>query len=238
VAPRSLLRYTQVRRVGPPAIDEDDSPYAAGRYFDANCQPSDAAFNCVYVTGVSMGSPDVTTVNPSNPATMPAVGIIVEKYSATDCLVQVFGLITGIFGLVPGQRYFVGPGGTVTTPAPVPPATLQVIGLSIGPNQLLIDPNFLLASDIFVGNERDGVLLLGIKNGVNRVFTTPDIFVNAGGTTIQIYHNGRRLLQGAVGVGDYTLSEGGGPGSGYNTVTIGSFAPATTSTLVADYVVA
>lgn len=76
-----------------------------------------------------------------------------------------------------------------------------------------------------------GVGLLGVMNGVNRVFMTPGIFVNQlGGDTLQLYYNGQRLLE----VDDYTLSESGGSGPGYDTVTL-LFAPKPGDKLTADY---
>lgn len=60
-----------------------------------------------------------------------------------------------------------------------------------------------------------GVALVGPKNGVNQTFTTPNKFVNlAGGRTIRVFYNGVRQTE----IDDYTLSESGGSGTGYDTV--------------------
>jgi hypothetical protein len=76
-----------------------------------------------------------------------------------------------------------------------------------------------------------GVGLLGVKNAVNLVFTTPDDFVNVtGGETIRVLYNGQRLLE----IDDYTLSESGGPSTGYDTVTM-LVAPRSSDKLTADY---
>jgi len=79
-------------------------------------------------------------------------------------------------------------------------------------------------------------LLLGTKNGVNLVFTTPDKFVNSGGIKIGVYLNGVRLK---VGVGnDFTVSESGGVGTGFDTVTLASgLAPLLGENLFADYII-
>lgn len=85
---------------------------------------------------------------------------------------------------------------------------------------------------------RTGVGLLGPVDGVNRIFMTPDKFDN---TTISVFHNGRKLFRTAVAsplLGDYFVTEGGGPGSGYDTVNLLSFTPVATSVLQSDYLLA
>ena len=57
------------------------------------------------------------------------------------------------------------------------------------------------------------VPLIGPIDGSNNSFTTPDFFDN---TTICVYLNGVRLLV----TSDYSLSESGGAGTGFDTVTI------------------
>lgn len=88
---------------------------------------------------------------------------------------------------------------------------------------------------------RVGVSLGGPKNGYNREFTTPEAFVHdPGGTgkTISLWHNGRRLIQTPLanpGEGDFTVTESGGVGTGFDTINLLTFAPVVRSTLVADY---
>jgi hypothetical protein len=85
---------------------------------------------------------------------------------------------------------------------------------------------------------RTNIPLLGAKDGTNRTFTTPHVFRNVGDRTIQIYHNGRRLLVatgGSPATGDFIAEEGGGPGTGFNTVRLLTFSPVSRSTLTADY---
>ncbi len=82
---------------------------------------------------------------------------------------------------------------------------------------------------------RTGVVLIGTIDGVNMVFTTPDFFLNDGTTSILVYYNGVRLELGAGN--DYTLSESGGPGTGFDTVTL-PFAPVPPKDkITADYFV-
>jgi len=81
------------------------------------------------------------------------------------------------------------------------------------------------------------VVLLGTKNNKNRVFTTPDNFINgslgANEFRISIKHNGKRLIEDT----DYTVSESMGVGTGFDTITFIAFAPKKKDTLIADYVV-
>lgn len=89
---------------------------------------------------------------------------------------------------------------------------------------------------------RVGVSLVGPKDGANRVFrTTPDIFVHAPGTngkTIEVWHNGRRLSQASASnpeLGDYTVEESGGVGTGFDTINLLTFSPVSRSVLLANY---
>jgi hypothetical protein len=83
---------------------------------------------------------------------------------------------------------------------------------------------------------KQGMELVGVIDGVNRLFTTTEIFIN--GTwgsnifKIEIIHNGRSLVEGF----DYILAEGGGVGTGYNTIML-KFTPSDRSVIRADYVV-
>ena len=75
--------------------------------------------------------------------------------------------------------------------------------------------------------------LIGATNGVNTVFTTPEIFLHSPpNTEAKVYYNGQRVAR----AGDYTVSESGGIGTGFDTVTF-LFAPRFGDTLWADYLV-
>jgi hypothetical protein len=84
---------------------------------------------------------------------------------------------------------------------------------------------------------KQNVPLIGVKDGINRVFTLPDKFVNGSlldnEFRVLIRHNGRGLLENC----DYTLLESGGPGTGFDTIVFIGFTPNSSSDLVADYVV-
>lgn len=83
---------------------------------------------------------------------------------------------------------------------------------------------------------KQGVKLIGAQDNSNRIFSTPDKFIDGVYSNntfhILIRHNGRVLVQGD----DYFLAESSGPGTGFNTVIL-TFSPKPRSVLVADYVV-
>jgi hypothetical protein len=181
--------------------------------------------------------PNVAQVNPAVTAEMPSQGIIVSKYTLTTCLVQVFGEVRNLSGLIPGLYYFVGADATPVTPPPTG-IVRQIVGYATGQDRLILTPNLILDGYVFGNEERQGIALLGPRDGTNRVFTTPEKFLHTLGRTITVFHNGRRLLQASSpspSLGEYSVSESAGLGTGYDTVTVLSFAPVHESGLVADY---
>lgn len=79
--------------------------------------------------------------------------------------------------------------------------------------------------------------LVGTKDGANQIFIVPDgeKFLQSGNNVIRVYRNGLRLK---FGVGnDYTVSESGGAGTGYDTITFAGPAPLAYEELTADYLV-
>jgi len=77
-------------------------------------------------------------------------------------------------------------------------------------------------------------LFIGPKNGINKTFTTPEDFVQSGEKVIRIYLNGQRLFEGVLN--DYTVSESGGPGTGFDTITL-AVAPLGYEIITADYLI-
>lgn len=146
MAPRSFIRYSQLRRTDRVDVNASDAPYALGRYFEADCLSSDDVDDCVYVTGPDVGGvAQVSKVDPRNISTMPMVGIIVEKSTTTKCLVQTFGEVHLSQILVPGKRYFVGTSGTPDVNIPTAlvggVAAVQPIGTALDEDRLLLLPN-------------------------------------------------------------------------------------------------
>lgn len=94
---------------------------------------------------------------------------------------------------------------------------------------------------ISVGKRKTGVGLVGPQDGSNRTFVTPDKFVRANSLSIDVFHNGRRLVEAPspdVRLGDFFCTESLGPGTGYDTVNLLGFSPVGRSVLVSDYQVA
>lgn len=79
------------------------------------------------------------------------------------------------------------------------------------------------------------VSLLGTIDGSNPTFTTPDKFTQAGNLVLRVHRNGQREALG----GDYSVSESGGAGTGYDTIVfVAGAIPKTGEVLRADYVAA
>jgi len=89
-----------------------------------------------------------------------------------------------------------------------------------------------------------GIVLIGAKNGTNRIYHTPDKFFHdplVTGSTIEVFANSRRLIQTNLqnpAVGDYWVSESGGVGTGFDTINLLTFTPIVRTTLVCNYLIA
>lgn len=87
---------------------------------------------------------------------------------------------------------------------------------------------------IAIGRFRTGQGLDGVQNAVNHFFTIrgAEKFVhNLPFLTIAVFVNGVRMTL----LEDYTISESGGPGTGYDTIYLGK-APYATDNLLVDFV--
>jgi hypothetical protein len=83
-----------------------------------------------------------------------------------------------------------------------------------------------------VGRLLTGQELLGVKDGVNTVFSTPRPFLRTPEYREALYVRGRRWLEG-VGC-DYVAVESGGPGTGYDTIVL-AVAPDAEDNMLIDY---
>jgi len=110
--------------------------------------------------------------------------------------------------------------------------------------QFLIDSGITDGIDASGGNLVDipftfkqGQELIGVQDGANPIFTTPDNFIQGmfgnNEFRILIRHNGRVLQEGT----DYIVSESGGVGTGYDTVIFKCTLPDAEDEIVVDYVV-
>lgn len=84
---------------------------------------------------------------------------------------------------------------------------------------------------------KEKIALIGLRNGINKTFYTPDKFINGSyfGNTfhITIEHNGKELYENI----DFSIAESGGPGTGYDTIHIFSLTPNSHSLLFATYTI-
>jgi hypothetical protein len=118
---------------------------AADQYLAAYCYATDAVGDVVYVMGNKVGEKyQVTKVDIDDIATMPSVGVIIEKPDASECVVQVAGVIRGVYtGLTPHKMMFVGTDSRLTeTPTPRKPTSgeraHQNMGYVLSNSELLL----------------------------------------------------------------------------------------------------
>lgn len=87
---------------------------------------------------------------------------------------------------------------------------------------------------------REGIPLVGVTNGANRIFRVPvpDKFIDGvlddNQFSINVFHNGNRRIKNV----DFIVSESGGAGTGFDTVEFVSFTPDVKSKIIANYFVA
>lgn len=109
---------------------------SGGSSFPADCQATDAVGEFVYVTSAAiMGIPQVSKCDITVAGKFPAIGLIVDKPSATTCIVQVLGEATiSPATLVPGKAHFVGFDAKPTAVPPVPGvgfSAIQPVGTAL-----------------------------------------------------------------------------------------------------------
>lgn len=80
---------------------------------------------------------------------------------------------------------------------------------------------------------RYDIVPAGLVDGVNATFTTPDKFVQVIPHVIRVYRNGQRQALHD----DYAVSESGGNGTGYDTITFVGAAKIKVGTVIrVDYI--
>ena len=131
--------------VGSTANDAS-SPTISGTGFieyEASCPATVAVDDFVYVTGPSVGGKiQIDTVDITSTATMPAIGIVIDKITPLLCVVRVSGEVVPAAVLTPGKRYFIDSGGKPTETVPSPPtggkAGVQAAAYALDTNRLLL----------------------------------------------------------------------------------------------------
>ena len=110
----------------------------------AACLVTDDVGHFVYPTGASVGDVlQVTRVDVMVFGQMPALGVIVEKLTATSCLVLFMGLYA--FGpITPGKLCFIGTDARLSTIRPPAPAHVQHVGVSVDTARVFLNMNPLL----------------------------------------------------------------------------------------------
>lgn len=121
--------------------------------FTADCLATDAVGDCVYCTDDPVGGIyQVTKCDPYVLATLPSVGIIRAKTSATRCEVQYSGEMAGVYGSLDRTRpLFIGFDGGLTQTLPAPnggPVWTQIMGKPLGQTIVLVRPNDLLTKRV------------------------------------------------------------------------------------------
>lgn len=100
----------------------------AAQEFSATCLAADLVGRPVFMTGTDA----VATCDPTDFSKMVAVGVIVSKQSSTSCIVRTGGEVSGLSGLIPGERYWVALDGTLTEVVPTPPVSGKVYVQAMG----------------------------------------------------------------------------------------------------------
>jgi len=106
----------------------------------------DRVGDLVAVRSTSNGVYKVWRANPAQRNKMPAIGVIIKKWGCTDCIVQLYGPVLGVYvGLVPSTTYTVGDNGRPISPIPTPISPgdvryIQQIGTPLSPTVLDLRP--------------------------------------------------------------------------------------------------
>lgn len=112
---------------------------------NANVLQSNSTFTCpsgvavrdvVYLTG----SLAVDQADASAEATVPVIGFVKTKPTATTCTLQYYGELDGFVGLTPGAKYYLSltPGGITTTAPSGSTEVVQQVGIALSSTILLV----------------------------------------------------------------------------------------------------
>lgn len=117
----------------------------------ADCLASDGVGQMVYVRSAAIGGKlQVSAADPSDFSKMPAVGMIIHKATATECVVQFKGKVAGVYaGLTPGEMLFLDDSGGLSDEPPDPTAPkpskfVQHLGTALSTDIIGLDPDLTL----------------------------------------------------------------------------------------------
>jgi hypothetical protein len=119
------------------SVDSNDAASAIWISVDRDCDSSAAVGDLVYQ---SPTIDNFVIVNVNNTVVYPTIGIIVEKYSATECKVALAGEIIIMSGLTRAKQVYLSPAGTGTTTSPNN-GYLQVLGHATSPTAMIFNPD-------------------------------------------------------------------------------------------------
>lgn len=113
---------------------------AAIPLFSAVCSAAESVGDGVYISGpLSGGLPTVSKVDITDPAKMPAVGIIESKSSSTECVVQTGDIIENLpFTLTTGKRVFFVNAGLDSSIPGVAGDFAQIAGTALDTDAILV----------------------------------------------------------------------------------------------------
>lgn len=119
--------------------------------FPAQCLATDSVGDCVFANAEAVGGVyQMTKVDPNDPDKMPAAGIIISKSSDTDCIIQVSGLVEGVYGGMDIRKtlYVDVDGGLTQVLPPLTPGDrmfVQAMGMAVDDNALVLTPSAMFA---------------------------------------------------------------------------------------------
>lgn len=217
----------------------------------ALCFASDAVGDCVSVVGDELAGKYQVTKTDIDSSTFDesvSIGIISLKLSSTECIVHLLTELRSVYtGMTPGSLYYVGADSRPTDIEPGNPGsgtrTSQIIGYAVASDVLYINPSAPIqllpipSIPLTISDFRRNIVLSGLQNGVNLVYTTPEKFLRVPFAET-MSRNGVIQEEGADK--DYIASESAGVGTGYNTITLLNVfvAPLSWERLSIDYLAA
>lgn len=109
-------------------------------FYPANCSINEGVGDLVYIYDeMEDGKLNVRKVDPTDFNKMPAIGLIIKKFSNTECVVQTSGIVRNLFGsLTKGRNYFCGSNGQPKISF-ISPGFVQVIAIAVGNEELLLN---------------------------------------------------------------------------------------------------